>query len=96
MYARELSIHLQPSSLSLFDEKIANEVLPLLRMQEGFHSVVTFSDLSGTHVTAISLWDTEEHAEQYSESSYSQVLEVLGPVINYTETAERGNCKVSV
>lgn len=96
MYARDVSIHLRPTSLELFNEKLAKEVMPLLRKQKGFRSIVTFSDVNGTHVTAISLWDTEAHANQYSASGYPQVLKVLQPVINYTETAERGNCTVMV
>ena len=56
MYARNLSIHLKPTSLKPFTEKLEKEIMPLLCKQEGFRNEITFPDDNGTNVTAISLW----------------------------------------
>jgi hypothetical protein len=91
MYARNLSIHLKPTSLKPFNEKIEKEIMPLLRKQEGFRNEVTFADANGTSVTAISLWDTEAHANQYDTSGYPQVLKILEPVIEGSPTVVMGS-----
>jgi heme-degrading monooxygenase HmoA len=91
MYARNLSIHLKPTSLKPFTEKLEKEIMPLLRKQEGFRNEITFSDDNGTNVTAISLWDTEAHANQYNTSGYPQVLKVLEPVLDGSPTMVSGS-----
>ena len=82
MYARNLSFHVKPASVVLFNEKIQKDVLPLLRKQSGFKNQVMFSDTEGTHVTSISLWDTEASAKQYATGAYDQVLTLLGDTID--------------
>jgi hypothetical protein len=94
MYARNLSIHLKPTFLKPFNEKLEKEIMPLLRKQEGFRNEVTFADANGTSVTAISLWDTEAHAKQYDTSGYPQVLKILEPVLEGSPTVVLGSSTV--
>jgi hypothetical protein len=56
----------------------------MLRKQNGFQDEITFAIPGGVDVTAISLWDTKEHAEAYSTAGYPQVLKTLDKVLDGT------------
>ena len=77
MFARNVSIHLKMNTLHDFQQTFEKEVLPLLRKQPGFRDEITFADDNKTDVTAISLWESKEQAENYSKSTYPTVLKTL-------------------
>jgi heme-degrading monooxygenase HmoA len=84
MYARNVSLHLKPNTLSDFSKTFDTQVLPILRKQKGFQDEITFAIPGGTDVVAISLWDTKENAEAYNTSSYPEVLKSLDRVLDGT------------
>ena len=90
MYARNVSIHLKPNMLSDYTRTFENDVLPLLRKQNGFKDEIAFSGSDGTDVTAISLWDNKANAETYNASAYPEVLRTLARVIDGTPKVQTG------
>ena len=84
MYARNVSIHLKPNSVSEFTQKFEKDILPLLRKQSGFKDEITFLAEGGREAVAISLWDRKENAEQYGRDTYPQVLKGLAKVVEGT------------
>ena len=84
MFARNVSLRLKPNRLSEFTRTFDNDVIPMLRKQNGFQDEITFAIPGGLDVTAISLWDTKEHAEAYSTAGYPQVLKTLDRVLDGT------------
>ena len=84
MYARNVSIHLKPNSVSEFTQKFEKDILPLLRKQSGFKDEITFLAEGGREAVAISLWDRKENAEQYSRDTYPQVLKGLMGLVEGT------------
>ena len=83
MFVRNLAIHLRPNTLGEFTRIFDIEVLPILRKQPGFQDEITFSTTpTGMDVTAISLWDSKEHAEAYNATGYPQVLKGLNKVLD--------------
>ncbi|MDQ1409173.1 MAG: hypothetical protein QOD84_1046 [Acidobacteriaceae bacterium] len=83
MYARNVAMHLKPNTMTIFQRTFDNSVLPILRKQAGFQDEIIFaSDLGGTEVTAISLWDTKAHAEAYNSTGYLEVLKSLNSVLD--------------
>src|SRR5207244_8256534 len=60
------------------------EVIPMLRKQDGFQDELTFFDPSEDGVTGISLWDKASNAEIYSRETYPAVLEKLAVLIEGT------------
>ena len=84
MFARNVSLRLKPNTLSEFTRTFDKEVIPMLRKQNGFKDEITFAIPGGLDVTAISLWDTKEHAEAYSTAGYPQVLKTLDRVLDGT------------
>jgi hypothetical protein len=84
MFARNVSIHLKPNTLSDYTRAFEKEVLPLLRKQNGFKDEITFAGPGGVDVTAISLWDNKVAAEAYNTNTYPQVLKTLARFIEGT------------
>jgi heme-degrading monooxygenase HmoA len=84
MYARNVSINLKPGSAKQFAQKFEQEILPLLKRQDGFQDEITFLPEGGKYAIAISLWDGKESAETYGRTTYPEVLQSLAPVIEGT------------
>jgi heme-degrading monooxygenase HmoA len=81
MFARNVSFHLKPNMLSDYARTFDKDILPLLRKQQGFQDVITFSGTGGIEVTAVSLWDNKANAEAYNTNSYPEVLKAMARLI---------------
>ena len=84
MFARTVSIHLKPNTLSDYTRTFDKEVLPLLRKQNGFKDEITFAGPGGVDVTAVSLWENKAAAETYNTNAYPQVLKTMARFIEGT------------
>lgn len=84
MFARKISIHLKPNTLTEFTKTLEQNVVPLLRKQPGFKDEITFATPGSSDVLAVSLWDTKQNAEAYDANGYKEVLKMLGNVIEGT------------
>jgi len=82
MFARNVALRLKPNTLAEFTQILENEVIPMLRKQKGFQDEITFCNLGGLDIIAISLWDTKEHAEAYNTTGYPEVLKSLNKVLD--------------
>jgi hypothetical protein len=90
MFARNVSIHLKPNMLSDYTRTFDNDVLPLLRKQNGFKDEITFAGAGGVDVTAISLWENKADAEAYNTNTYPQVLKTMARFIDGTPKVQTG------
>jgi hypothetical protein len=77
MFACNVSIHLKSNTLSDCTRTFENDVLPLLRKQNGFKAEITFAGPGGVDVTAISLWANKADADAYNTNTYPQVLKTM-------------------
>ena len=84
MFARNVSIHLKSNMLSDYTRTFENDVLPLLRKQNGFKDEITFADAGEVNVTAVSLWENKTDAEAYNTNTYPQVLKTMARFIEGT------------
>ena len=84
MYARNVLFSLKPDSAKEFTQKLEQDILPLLRKQDGFKDEITFLSESGKDALAISLWDRKESADAYSRDTYPQVLKDLATMVEGT------------
>jgi hypothetical protein len=80
MFARTLSVQLQPNKFAEFTKTMEKNILPLLRKQQGFKDELVMAAPDSLDVLAISLWDTEKHAATYNEGTYKDVLKTLESV----------------
>jgi heme-degrading monooxygenase HmoA len=84
MFARHVTIIPKGNSASELTLIIENEIIPMLSKQKGFREEITFVAPEGSEVVAISLWDTKEDAEAYSEIGYPEVLKALSELVEGT------------
>src|SRR3981081_3266701 len=84
MFARNVSIHLKPNTLSDYTRTFEKDILPMLRKQNGFKDEITFAGAGGVDVTAISLWENKTDAEAYNTNTYPQVLKTMARFIEGT------------
>ncbi len=84
MFARNVSIHLKSNMLSDYTRAFEKDILPLLRKQNGFRDEITFAGPGGVDVTAISLWENKNAADDYSTNTYPQVLKTIARFIEGT------------
>jgi heme-degrading monooxygenase HmoA len=81
MFARNVSIRLKPNCAAEFKKTLDNEVIPLLRKQQGFQDEITFVAPGGTEAVSISLWDEEKYADVYNHGVYPEVQKALMKVL---------------
>ena len=84
MFARNVSIHLKSNTLSEYTRTFENDVLPLLRKQNGFKDEITFAGPGGVDLTAISLWANKADADAYNTNIYPKVLKTMARLIEGT------------
>ncbi|HMD42467.1 MAG TPA: hypothetical protein VKH45_05290 [Candidatus Acidoferrum sp.] len=84
MFVRKVTTLLKPNSISKFSLVMEQEVIPMLRKQDGFQDVLTFFAPSEDAVTGISLWDKASDAQVYSQRTYPAVLNKFGGIIEGT------------
>ena len=85
-FARTVHFRIQNGKKDEFTRLFENEVLPVLRQQDGFREELTL--FNPERCLGISLWNDENSAERYHESAYPRVLEKLNPVIEGTPKVE--------
>ena len=88
MYTRHVSMKLKANSALEFARIIENEILPLLRKQQGFRDEITFVAPERSEAVAISIWETKENAEAYNRTGYPEILKTLAKVIEGTPKVE--------
>ncbi|MDQ6801538.1 MAG: hypothetical protein M3041_11935 [Acidobacteriota bacterium] len=83
-YARNVRFQIKNGKEVEFKTLFENQILPLLKKQNGFRDEVTLT--GSDHRVAISLWDDRASAEKYASAVYPQVIETLKPVLDGTPT----------
>jgi hypothetical protein len=88
MFVREVTTLLKPDSISKFSLIMEQEIIPMLRKQDGFQDELTFFAPSEDAVTSISLWDKASDAESYSQRTFPVVMKMLTALIEGTPKVE--------
>jgi heme-degrading monooxygenase HmoA len=84
MYARHVTLNLNPNQREELTQTFEREILPLLQKQNGFTDEIAFVSPDGRQVMAISLWESKENADRYNREAYPQVLKSLARVVEGT------------
>jgi hypothetical protein len=84
MFARQVYMHLKPTSVEELTQRMEREIIPLLRKQKGFQDEIMFIAPGGKDAFGISLWETAEHAEAYNRNTYPEVTKILSRVVEGT------------
>jgi len=95
MYARIVNMKLKDEKrVPDFTKLIETEVIPMLRMQEGFQDEVSLFSKDRLEVRGISFWKKMENAETYHKNVYPQILKTISGYVDGTpeiRTFEVGN-----
>jgi len=88
MFVRKVTTLLKPNSISKFSLLMEQEVIPMLRKENGFQDELTFFAPSEDAVTSIGLWDKAADAEAYNRGTYPAVLNKLAALIEGNPTID--------
>jgi hypothetical protein len=90
MFARNVSFHVKSNMFAEYTRTFDQNILPLLRKQNGFKDEITFSGPGGVDVTAISLWDNKASSDTYNTNTYPEVLKTMARFIEGTPQVKTG------
>jgi len=84
MFARKVSMQLKTGRAGDFVKQMENEIIPLLRRQQGFLDEITLISQTGKEVYAYSFWENRDDAERYEKNVFAQVTNLLAGIIDGT------------
>ncbi len=70
MFVRQVTAHFKPDKIDLFNQRLENDVIPLLKKQPGFRDELTFFDKDNDEAIAMSFWDSKQDADDYQRDIY--------------------------
>ena len=82
MFVRQVTAHFKPEKFDLFNQRLENDVIPLLKKQTGFRDELSFFDKENDEAIAMSFWDTKQDAEKYQRDIYPQVSKKMENAID--------------
>ena len=84
MFVRQVTAHFKPDTFDLFNRRLENDVIPLLKKQSGFRDELSFFDKDNDEAVALSFWDTKQDAEKYQRDIYPQISKKMEEAIDGT------------
>lgn len=82
MFVRKVSVRLKPNTLNQFTNLMESEILPWLRMQEGFRDLITLAAVGGNEIQALSFWNHEGNAQAFASDGYPTALKILEALLD--------------
>jgi hypothetical protein len=80
MFARKVEFDLVLNKKDEFLRKFRDEVLPILRKQDGFVDILGLTnEIRVEKAIIISLWDTREQALKYEQTMFPKITDMLKP-----------------
>jgi quinol monooxygenase YgiN len=84
--ARNVHFQVKSGKEREFTALFENDVIPMLRKQEGFREYYTLA--TPRYVLGITIWEDRKSAEKFSTTTYPAVLAKLGAVLEGTPKVE--------
>jgi heme-degrading monooxygenase HmoA len=81
MFARKVSLRLRPDTAGQFLQRMEEQIIPLLRNQQGFLDELTLLSHGGKEIYAYSFWESSEDAERYDRTAFREVTGLLSGLI---------------
>ena len=96
MFTRIVECHVKPEKRDEFNNKLRNEVLPILQKQPGFVDLIGLvSDTNPEKTVSASFWRSKEDAERYHREHFQRILDLLRPHLKRDPTVETFNVDTS-
>jgi hypothetical protein len=77
MFARLVTMQLRPSLANEFPATFEQEIMPVLKKQQGFVDELLLVAPQIREMVAISLWEMKSHAEIYNRELYPMVEKMV-------------------
>ncbi len=82
MFTRLVDCTVKPDKREEFNQRMNNEILPLLHQQAGFVDVIILtSETDPTLTTALSFWKSKTDQERYQRETFPRINDILRPVL---------------
>ncbi len=82
MFTRLVDCTVKPDKREEFNQRMNNEILPLLHKQAGFvDEIILTSETDPTRTTALSFWKSKTDAERYQRETFPHISDILRPVL---------------
>ena len=82
MFTRIVECHVKPERKDDFENKLRNEVLPILQKQPGFVDLIALEPEDGSErQLSISFWNNKLDAERYQRDQYSRIVDSIKPLL---------------
>jgi hypothetical protein len=82
VFARKVAARLKPNSLTEFKKLMEREILPWLRMQEGFLDLLTLAVPDSREVATITFWNHKGKAQACNSGGCPEALRILGELLD--------------
>jgi len=82
MFTRIVECHVKPERKDDFENKLRNEVLPILQKQPGFVDLIALEPEDGSdRQLSISFWNNKQDADRYQRDQYSNIVDSIKPLL---------------
>jgi heme-degrading monooxygenase HmoA len=96
MFARIVESTVKPEKRDELQQRVRNEILPLLQKQPGFVDTVGLaSEDDAERMVSISFWKTREDAERHHRENFSRIQDVVKPYLKGPLKVESYNVEES-
>ena len=82
MFVRQVTAHFKPDKFDLFNQRLEDDIVPLLKKQTGFRDELSFFDKENDEAIAMSFWDTRKDAEEYQRDIYPRISKKMEGAID--------------
>jgi hypothetical protein len=97
MFARILEFMPKLEKKEEFVKTVRNEVLPILKKQNGFLEILPFfPEIKSEKVITITLWAEKWDAERYERDVYPKVEDILRPYLTTPVTVKLYNVETTL
>ena len=84
MFSRIVTMRPKTDSIVQLTKMLDEQILPILRKQEGFRDEVCLLSEDTSKAVIVSFWDRKEQAETYGRTVYPQILESVKKLLDET------------
>ena len=96
MFTRIVECRVKPEKREEFNNKLRNDVLPILQKQPGFVDLIGLtSETDPERAVSVSFWKSKEDAERYHREQYQRIVDTLKPALRKDPTVETFNVDTS-
>ncbi|PYP89356.1 MAG: hypothetical protein DMF61_03870 [Blastocatellia bacterium AA13] len=88
MFIGNVTLKLKANTAPEFNSLIENEILPMLRKQQGFRDEVTLVAPERSEAILITFFESKENLETYNRTAYPELLKIVAKVVDGTPKTE--------